>query len=406
MSALSVAPYFPFRGVLPVRQSVQQLGTTTHSLITFDTDPSLGPTCSGCGQRVESIHSYHVRRVRDLSLAQAKVELDVPHRKVRCADCGIRIEHHPFLDPFRRSTRRFEQAVEDLCRYLPVKQVAEHFGLSWHTVKEIDKRRLQREVGTPCYDGLRLLAIDEISVHKGHRYMTTVLDFESGRLVWMGQDRSKKTIERFLSELSDSQLASIEAIALDMSGAYRHALHEMCPHVALVYDCFHVVARYGREVIDRVRIDESKKQSEAGRRYIKGSRYLLLRNEENLSEVQRDRLHELLSVNQALNTVYVLKDQLKHLFSYRRIRWARRALRQWCALALSSGVTPLERFAVNLLAHEDGIVNHARYPIHTGTLEGVHNRIKVIKRQAYGFRDTHYFVLKAKAAFPGRLQPD
>ena len=280
MSVLSVAPYFPFAGVLPVRQSVQQVGTSTHSLITFATNQATRPACSGCGQRVEPIHSYHVRRVRDLSLAQARVDLDIPHRKVRCPDCGIRIEAHVFLDPFRRSTRRFEQAVEDLCRYLPIKQVAEHFGLSWHTVKEIDKRRLLREVGTPCYDGLRLLAIDEISVHKGHRYMTTVLDFETGHLVWMGEDRSKKTIERFLGELSDDQLASIEAFALDMSGAYRHALQQMCSHAALVYDCFHVVARYGREVIDRVRLDESKKQSEAGRRYIKGSRYLLLRNED------------------------------------------------------------------------------------------------------------------------------
>ena len=168
----------PFAGVLPVRQSVQQVGTSTHSLITFATNQATRPACSGCGQRVEPIHSYHVRRVRDLSLAQARVDLDIPHRKVRCPDCGIRIEAHVFLDPFRRSTRRFEQAVEDLCRYLPIKQVAEHFGLSWHTVKEIDKRRLLREVGTPCYDGLRLLAIDEISVHKGHRYMTTVLDFQ------------------------------------------------------------------------------------------------------------------------------------------------------------------------------------------------------------------------------------
>lgn len=406
MSALSTAPYFPFAGVFPLTQVVEQVGTGQQSLITFAPDPGVTPMCSGCGREVEPIHSYQMRRVRDLSLAQARVELDVPHRKVRCPECGIRTEAHDFLDPFRRSTRRFERAVEDLCRYLPVKQVVEHFGLSWHTVKEIDKRRLEREVGTPCYDGLRLLAIDEISVHKGHRYMTTVLDFETGRLVWIGEDRSKKTVERFLGELSDTQLASIEAIALDMSGAYRRALQEHCPHVALVHDCFHIVAAYGREVIDRVRLDESKKQSEAGRRYIKGSRYLLLRNDENLTVDQRDRLHELLSANEALHTVYVLKDQLKRLFAYRRPGWARRALRQWCALAFASGIAPLERFATSLLAHEDGIVNHARYPIHTGTLEGVHNRIKVIKRQAYGFRDNQYFILKAKAAFPGRLQPD
>lgn len=397
MSVLSLAPYYPFAGVQPVHQVVEPARPSPRSLITFAADTRATPVCSGCGRGVDMVHSYHVRRVRDLSLAQARVELDIPHRKVRCPDCGIRIEVHEFLDPFRRSTRRFEQAVEDLCRYLPVKQVAEHFGLSWHTVKEIDKRRLECEVGTPCYDGLRLLAIDEISVHKGHRYMTTVLDFETGRLVWMGQDRSKKTVERFLAELSDEQLDSIEAIALDMSGAYRNALQEGCPHVALVYDCFHVVARYGREVIDRVRLDESKKQSETGRRYIKGSRYLLLRNEENLSTSQRERLEELLGANQALNTVYVLKDQLKQLFRYRRAGWARRALRQWCDLALGSDITPLQRFARNLLAHEDGILNHARYPIHTGVLEGVHNRIKVIKRQAYGFRDDRYFILKAKA---------
>ena len=119
MSVLSVAPYFPFAGVLPVRQSVQQVGTSTHSLITFATNQATRPACSGCGQRVEPIHSYHVRRVRDLSLAQARVDLDIPHRKVRCPDCGIRIEAHVFLDPFRRSTRRFEQAVEDLCLDLP-----------------------------------------------------------------------------------------------------------------------------------------------------------------------------------------------------------------------------------------------------------------------------------------------
>ena len=182
MSVLSVAPYFPFAGVLPVRQSVQQVGTSTHSLITFATNQATRPACSGCGQRVEPIHSYHVRRVRDLSLAQARVDLDIPHRKVRCPDCGIRIEAHVFLDPFRTS---------------------------------------------------------------------------SG---WVRTGARRPSSASF-GDLSDDQLASIEAFALDMSGAYRHALQQMCSHAALVYDCFHVVARYGREVIDRVRLDESKKQS-------------------------------------------------------------------------------------------------------------------------------------------------
>lgn len=406
VSALSIAPYFPFSRVHPLRQEVKGTGGDARGLITFAFDGSSQPQCSGCAEAAEPVHSYHVRRVRDLDLAHVRIELDIPHRKVRCARCGIRAERHDFLEPFRRSTVRFEQAVADLCRYLPVKQVAEHFGLSWHTVKEIDKRRLIEEVGTPCYDGLRLLAIDEISVHKGHRYMTSVMDFETGRIVWMGQDRSTRTLLRFFDELSAEQIASVEAIALDMAGGYRTAIERACPHAALVTDLFHVVARYGREVVDRVRLDESRKQSEAGRRYIKGSRYLLLKNEENLTPRQKERLDELLAVNQRLHTVYVLKDQLKAIFDYRHPGWARRALRNWCELAESSGLPPLQRFARSLLANEEAIVNHARFPIHTGRLEGAHNRMKVIKRQAYGFRDDAYFILKVKAAFPGRSHPD
>ena len=126
--------------------------------------------------------------------------------------------------------------MADLYRHLPVKPVAQHFGLSWHTVKEINKRRLLHEVGAPCYDGLRLLAVDEISEHKGHRYMTTVLDFERGGVLWMGEGCTKTTLLRFFDELSPAQLASIEAIALDMSGPCRLAIEDACPHADLVFD--------------------------------------------------------------------------------------------------------------------------------------------------------------------------
>lgn len=406
MSSLSIATYFPFARVFPVSQVVEERGPTARSLITFGSDPNARPRCWQCEQPVDRVHSYHVRRLRDLKLAHAVVELDIPQRKLRCPRCGIRAEAHDFFDPFRRCTRRLEAAVADLCRVLPVKQVAAHYGLSWHTVKEIDKRRLITEVGTPSYDDLRLLAIDEISVHKGHRYMTTVLNLETGRLVWVGHGRTKATLLGFFDELASDQLASIEAIAVDMANTYRQAIEEACPEAALVYDPFHVIAHYGRTVVDRVRLDESKKQSEEGRRYIKGSRYLLLKNEENLSDDQRVRLQELLDANEALSTVYVLKDQLKQLFRYHNPERAVRGLHQWCELAKASGLVPLKRFATMLLQHQEGIVNHARYPIHTGRLEGMHNRIKVIKRQAYGFRDDAYFILKIKAAFPDRLQPD
>jgi len=377
VSNLSIAPYFPFAGVEPVAQAVlEQRDGSADAVVTLKAQDGVWPVCSGCGQLCWPIHSYGTRRVRDLSLGHARVELIVPQRKVRCESCGIRVEALDFVKPYRRFTARFERAVAELCRVLPIRQVAEHYGLSWDTVREIDRRRLVAEVGTPCYDGLRLLAVDEVAVRKGHRYLTIVLDLESGRVVWIGEGRSEETLSSFFAELSEAQRATIEAVATDMAAGYRNAVQAACPHAALVYDLFHVVAKYSREVVDVVRTAEAKKRTGSAGNYIKGSRYLLLRNHENLWPDERLRLAALLEANETLNTVYVLKDQLKDIWTYKRVGWARRALERWHDLAMQSGIAPLMRFARNLLRHTDGILNHCRYPLHTGRLEGVTIRSK------------------------------
>jgi transposase len=393
--------------VVPVDQEVVELETHVQSVITLAPIEGAWPFCSVCGENSGRLHMSGTRRVRDLNLAHARVDLVVPNRKLRCATCRtIRTEGHSFLGSYRRYTLRFERAVAELCRHLPIKQVAEHFGLSWHAVKEIDKRRLEREVGTPCYEGLRLLAVDEVAVHKGHTYLTTVLDLETGRIVWVGKGRTEATLASFFEELTPEQRNCIEAVASDMASGFRNAVEKACPRAALVYDLFHVVAKYSREVVDVVRLEEAKKQDQAGRKLIKGSRYLLLKNPPNLLRSQRKPLRELLAANKNLNTVYVLKDQLKRIWEYKHPAWARKALDQWCALAHASGIPALATFARNLCRHEQGIVNHCRYPIGTSQLEGINNKIKVIKRQAYGFRDDAYFILKIKGAFRGTLQPN
>jgi len=405
VSDLSITPYFPFARVAPVDQQVIELESGTQSIITLAPLEGAWPFCSVCGETGRRLHMYGTRRVRDLNLASARVELVVPNRKLRCGNCRtIRTEGHSFLGSYRRYTQRFERAVADLCRHLPIKQVAEHYDLSWHAVKEIDKRRLEREVGTPCYDGLRLLAVDEVAVHKGHTYLTTVLDLQTGRIVWVGKGKTESTLASFFEELTPEQRESIEAVASDMAAGFRTAVEKACPQAALVYDFFHVVAKYGREVVDVVRLQEARKQNEAGRKLIKGSRYLLLKNDSNLCEAQRQDLQVLLAANETLNTVYVLKDQLKQIWSHTDPAGAGQALERWCALAEQSGIAALATFARKLRRHEKGIVNHAVYPIHTGRLEGVNNKIKVIKRHAYGFRDDAYFILKIKGAFPGTLQ--
>ena len=156
-------------------------------------------------------------------------------------------------------------------------------------------------------------------------------------------------------------------------------------------------------VIDRVRVDEANRlrDDRAARRVVKSSRWLLLRNRESLkSPAQQVQLDELLAANEALMTAYVLREDLKQLWRYRHRGYARRAWEGWYQRAMQSGIRPLMRFAERLKPYLHGILAHTRWPLHTSLIEGINNRIKVIKRTAYGFRDDEYFFLKIKAAFP------
>lgn len=190
---------------------------------------------------------------------------------------------------------------------------------------------------------------------------------------------------------------------MDMNPAYEAEVRAHAPQAAVVYDLFHVVAKYGREVIDRVRVDEANRlrPDRYARQVVKGARWLLLRNPENAPAADRVRLRELLAINRHLATVYVLKDDLKHLWAYRYPGAARRFFEEWYRRAIYSRIQPLKTFARHLKSRLEGILAHCRYPLHTSLLEGITNRIKVLKRMAFGYRDDEYFFLKIMDAFPG-----
>jgi len=248
-----------------------------------------------------------------------------------------------------------------------------------------------------------VLAIDEIALRKGlNGYMTVVLDYLTGRVVWMGEGRSMETLDAFFAELTDAQKQGIEAVALDMWDPFINRVQHHCPQAKIVFDLFHLVKAFG-EVIDEVRREETRRAAcKEDRCYIKGSRYLLLKNRDNLRPDECVRLRELLKVNERLSAVYVLKDQLKMIYQYRRRGWAKRALDQWCTLAEEVDHWLMRRFIGRLRRYEHGILNHCEHRISTSPLEGVNNKIKVIKRKAYGFHDPEYFALKVKQALPGR----
>lgn len=159
------------------------------------------------------------------------------------------------------------------------------------------------------------------------------------------------------------------------------------------------MANFNR-VIDKVRNTEYRKASEENKAVFKGAKYLLLKNRKNVRrQSHRQQLKELLALNETINTVMILKDKLKHIWTYRSRTWAGKALDQWCELARSIHHPSVTSFAKTLERYRYGILSHCDYPIHTGKLEGVNNKIKVIKRKAYGFHDLRYFTLKIYQAF-------
>ncbi len=362
-------------------------------------DKRFKPRCSRCSNRANGVHSHHERSVRDLPLGPIKrVWVNYHYRKVECTTCGgFTVEDLGVADPGGpRVTRRFARYIFELCKLMPVKHVADWLDLDWKTVKAIDKLGLQDEFGQTDYAGLRYPAVDEISYKKHHHYLTIVLNFETGRVVWVGKGRKAETLDPFFSEMPGFVRSSIEAVAMDMWEPFMQAVQKWCPQAAIVHDPFHVIANYSR-VIDQVRRDEVRKaDSKESKQYIKGTRWILLKNAENLTENQVPRLHELLDANENLFKVYVLKDDLKAIWHHRdRVDMAT-ALNDWCLRAREAALAPLDRFVDMLKAHADGILNHADHPIHTGRLEGMNNKIKVLKRQAYGFHDLEYFALKIK----------
>lgn len=193
---------------------------------------------------------------------------------------------------------------------------------------------------------------------------------------------------------------------MDMHSAFALEVRARCPQATIVFDLFHVVAKYSREVLDRVRVDEANRlrSAQPARRVVKSAKWLLLRNRDTVEARDQVRLDELLAANQPILAAYVLREELKSLWRASDTAQAERRCQGWIDQALASGVAALQRFAERLRPYLHGIIGHARYRLHTGLIEGMNNRIKVIKRMAYGYRDEEYFFLKIRAAFPGHAR--
>jgi transposase len=354
--------------------------------------------CSKCGSTNVVRRGQKKRLFRTVPIGTKTVFLKLTIPRIGCQDCGlVRQVKITFADERRTYTHAFERYVLELSKMMTIQDIAKHLNVGWDMIKDIQKRYLIRHYSKPKLKDLHFLAVDEIAIAKGHRYLTVVLDLESGAVVFVGDGKGSDSLKPFFKRLRRSG-AKIKAIAVDMSPAYSLAIKSYLKDTAIVIDHFHVIKLFN-EKLSKFRRDLQRDASIIEKHVLKGTRWLLLKNPENLEDKRNEwqRLEAALKINQPLATVYYMKEDLRQFWKQPNQDKAHSFLADWINRASVSGITMLKKFAMTLGALRTGLLAYYDYPISTGPLEGTNNKIKTMKRQAYGFRDIQFFKLKIMA---------
>jgi transposase len=355
--------------------------------------------CPICGSKDVSARGSVTRRIMLMPTGthQNFAEVDIP--RVWCPFCEKLRQIKPvFADEQRSYSRAFERYAIDLCEMMPIRDVARHLGVSWGTIKEIHKRRLVKKYGAPSLKGLRSIAIDEISIGAGHRYLTVVLNLENGAVVFVGDGKGSDALLPFWKRLGRGK-KHIKSVAVDMSPAYTKAVRENLPKAALVYDHFHVIKLYNEQLTALRRSQYHATHGADEKAMLKGTKWILLKNPSNLDESKNEpeRLKRALEVNEPLMKAYYLKEELHSLWEQENKLAAMVLLASWISMAQASVVGMLKRFAKTLIRHRDGILSYYDHKITSARIEGTNAKIRVMQRKGYGFRDEEYLKLKILA---------
>jgi transposase len=355
--------------------------------------------CPACGSHRVKPRGHVERRFRTVPIGRKTIIVALPIPRVECPGCGVvRQVEVPFADPRRTYTRAFERYALELSRSMTIRDVARHLGVGWDTIKEIQRRDLSRRFAKPKLKHLKRIAIDEIAVAKGHRYLTVVMDLDSGAIVFVGDGKGADALKPFWKRLRPSR-AAIEAVAMDMSAAYRKAVSTNLPKAVIVFDHFHVVKLFNEKLSDLRRAVYREATEVMHKEVLKGTRWLLLKNPENLDakKDEKRRLEEALALNKPLATAYYMKEDLRRFWEQPGKRFATSFLDGWIRRAEASGVKALQQMGKTLAAHRSGLLAYYEAMITSGPMEGTNNKIKTMRRQAYGFRDQEFFKLKILA---------
>jgi transposase len=334
--------------------------------------------------------------VRDLPWSAFRTTVHIEVYRVKCTECGVKIEKVPLLPSKAPFSERFEDAVGQACESASARQVARRFGLAESTVRAIDLRYLERWDAKRRRPGLRQMGVDEIHIGKKQKFLSVVCNLETGEPLWFGRERKKETLDAFFrDELSARQRRGIEAACVDMWEPFRLSIEEWTPKCRIVYDKFHVM-QHANAAIDEVRRAEFFRKGGRMRDLVKGKRWLLLSRWANLTPGKRQQLNQLFALNRKVFKGYLLKESLDRLWTYHYEGAMLNYLQRWIDQLRWQRLEPFQKLAIMLLDHLDGILNYCRTKVPLGVVEAVNGNIKALLRRGRGYKNLRYLLLKAQ----------
>ncbi len=352
--------------------------------------------CSGCGRAVQQIHEIYEREVRDLPCFEFRTTVVVELYRMRCPDCGIRVEKVEPLPSKAPVSKRFEEEVGQACEGAVARQVARRFRLAESTVRAIDLRYLERWKAQRREPPLRQMGVDEIHLGKKQKFLTVVSNLETAEPLWFGPERKKETLDQFFAEeLNARQRHRIEAACVDMWEPFRLSVEQWAPQCRIVYDKFHIM-QHANAAVDEVRRAEFFRKGGRMRGLVKGKRWLLLSRWVNLNAGKRQQLNELFALNRKLLKAYLLKESLDRLWTYDYEGAMLNYLTRWIDQLRRQRLKPFQKLASLLLDHLEGILNYCRTKAPMGVVEAVNGNIKTLLRRGRGYRNLRYLLLKAQ----------
>ena len=363
-------------------------------------------TCPQCGHVHLVKNGYRIRDFIGLPIGGKKVIIRMKVQRYKCKneDCDYdRQENIPFATGSCGYTHRFAKYVVGLLRGMTLKDVANLLDVSWDTVKEIHTRYLERHYALPSLEGVDCIGIDEFAVRKGHVYKTIVVDLKSGRILYVGEGKGADALDGFWKKVKKKRL-DIKYVATDLSAAFISSVYGNCPNAVHVFDHFHVVKLMNEKLDDIRRVQYNMEKDINKRKVLKGTRFLLLCNGTDIFDKKyRTRLDNALDMNKPLSQAYYLKEMLREIWAQANKEEAEKVMDDWVKQAKESKVPQLVKMAATIMAHRTGILAWYDCHISTAKVEGINNKIKVMKKTAYGFRDERYFKLRLYALHDCRI---